>query len=31
MDKNIVIIKPHVYAHMWNQFIHYERNDTSLD
>ena len=31
MAKNIVIIKPHVYAHMWNQFIHYERNDTNLD
>lgn len=31
MAKNIVIIKPHVYAHMWNQFIQYERNDTNLD
>ena len=31
IEKNYIIIKPHVYAHMWNQFIQYERNDSNID
>ncbi len=31
IEKNYIVIKPHVYAHMWNQFIQYERNDSNVD
>ena len=29
VSKDLVIIKPQTYAHMWNQFIHYERTQTN--
>jgi hypothetical protein len=31
MSKSIVIIKPQAFAHMWNQFISYERNQSNIN
>lgn len=29
VNKNVVIIKPQTFAHMWNYFIKYEREQTN--